>query len=117
MGWERLLLQGHTLYVPGEQFDFYSRHPFVTMYTELGIVPVILCIVAFLTVTFLFIYSRKFLSKNRYDIMVGVYMLLAVTLVTTLLADFGLFPTTSLPLVSGSTFFIQAGLMIRVFKR
>ncbi len=117
MGWERLLLQGHTLYVPGEQFDFYSRHPFVTMYTELGIVPVILCIVAFLTVTFLLIYSRKFLSEKRYDIMVGVYMLLAVTFVTTLLADFGLFPTTSLPLVSGSTFFIQAGLMIRVFKK
>lgn len=117
MGWERLLLQGHTLYVPGEQFDFYSRHPFVTMYTELGIVPVILCIVAFLTVTFLLVYSRKFLSGKRYDIMVGVYMLLAVTFVTTLLADFGLFPTTSLPLVSGSTIFIQAGLMIRVFKK
>lgn len=117
MGWERLLLQGHTLYVPGEQFDFYSRHPFVTMYRELGIVPVILCIVAFLTVTFLLVYGRKFLSEKRYDIMVGVYMLLAVTFVTTLLADFGLFPTTSLPLVSGSTFFIQAGLMIRVFKK
>ena len=114
---EQLILRNHTLHIEGGlTYEFYLRHPFVTMYTKLGIVSVVICVGAFLLLMGLVIYSKKVLSGKRYIAMLGVYFLFAVIFISVLLADLGFVPTTSMTLVT-STFFIESGIMIRTLVR
>lgn len=116
IGWENLVMKGHTLQLPSNiDWGFAMRHPFSSIFSYLGTVPLILFILAFIGMGILAVYSKKLLTPKRYTVMLGLYILFATVFVYTFLADFGFAPTSPLSIIEPYSQILFLCLMIRLF--
>ncbi len=114
---EHLMLSRHSLNLPNDMDRYYQfNHPFMAVYSYLGIMTFVLMILVFAVATAAVIRSRKVLSQKRFMVLICVYSIWVVLYVYTLLADLGFVPTASnVNLMAANLYIPLIGIVIRLF--
>lgn len=113
---EVMLENKHTLYLADKtNWEYLLRHPFVSMFTMQGVAFLALFLVVFVVFLGFSLYSKKILSKIRYELLMGMALLLSIILICTLLADLGYFPTMWISMFSNPVVYIEMAMLIRLF--
>lgn len=110
-------LRSHSLNIPAgiSEIEVYN-HPFLMIYSYLGVVAFIMFILAFIVITIAYISSFKLVSKKRYSLLTFIYFIYAVLYIYMLLADLGFVPTpTAIRLIEPEIYFVGIGIVIRLF--
>ena len=115
--WEYLALNNHSLNMPNN-LPLHKQifYPFLSINNYLGIAALLLMFLAFVIITIAFIRSRRLLSKNRFSVLIFIYILFAVLYIYTLLADLGFVPTAGYALhMSEKSYIVAIVIVIRLF--
>ena len=116
--WERIEISKLPLFSMPEDVTWFTKykHPFIMVNYNLGAVALITVLLMFIIITVAVVWSHKILSKNRFSLLMFIYLIFAVSFLYSLLADLGVLnPAGDVPLASIKLAFIMVMLAIRLF--